>query len=156
MSQTLRGKWHTPTAARLTAAIAFGCLSVILSNMVIDAMPTDLPAGHFIEINIALAALSGWLVAGSRAPAGYIAAISYGLTAIAVFLFLSLLTFSGYQMVINALRRQYDSGMEALVAVFEGMLQNFWIMATYEILGAFAIGAALAGLLTEWVGQRFA
>ncbi|NSX55416.1 TrgA family protein [Parasulfitobacter algicola] len=145
-----------PTAAKLTAAIAFGGLAMLTANLVIEAMPTEQNMGYFIPINILIGAGAGWMVAGSRAPGGYVASFSYGITAAVIFAVVSLFTFSSYIMIIQSLRRRYDNGMEAVVGVFELMAEHFIIMANYEILGTLLIGGMLAGMLTEWVGQRFA
>ena len=108
-----------PTAARLAAAVCFALLGWGASDLIVDALPFERNLGWFYEINTLIAVLCGWFIAGSRAPAGYGGAISYGLTATAGFIFWGLLFHSSHEMIQLSLRRQYDNAMEAVVAVFD-------------------------------------
>ena len=144
-----------PTAARLAAAVCFALLGWGASDLIVDALPFERNLGWFYEINTLIAALCGWFIAGSRAPAGYGGAISYGLTATAGFIFWGLLFHSSHEMIQLSLRRQYDNAMEAVVAVFDIGLEFGQIMLTQDIILTFLIGGIVAGMVTEWFGQRF-
>jgi len=66
-----------------------------------------------------------------------------------------LFLFSFHEMVKKSLRKSYDGPVEAVVNVFEIMLEWAQVFAVQELGIVIAVGSALAGLITEFVGKRW-
>jgi uncharacterized membrane protein YjjB (DUF3815 family) len=58
-------------------------------------------------------------------------------------------------MVRRAMRNRYDSAFEALVAVFELMVEWFLLMLNVPIISTLLIGAVVVGLIAEVGAKRF-
>jgi hypothetical protein len=57
-----------PTAAKLAAAILFGALAWLASELAIPFFPEGAAVGRFAEWNAAIGAVIGWRVAGCAGP----------------------------------------------------------------------------------------
>ena len=145
-----------PTAGRLVAAIMFAALTYYISVLTIPQMEEGTAPKYYAEINAAIGALMGWIVAGSRARAPWLGAVSYGLTAIVAILFWTLLAHAFVAMVKGAMRGSYGaSATDAVVDVFRLMMENGMLMLTPLIMGVVVGGAIVAGLITEFFARRF-
>lgn len=146
-----------PTAGKMTAAVLFGILTWYASELIKPTFPEGTDLGFFTEINTAIGIICGWIVAGSRAGTGYNAAVSYGLTATAALVFWGLLLQSGGVMIRQSMRvsNSYGSAFEAVIDVFNLMLEHGAQMATPAIIGTLVIGGIVAGLITEFIGSRY-
>ena len=71
-----------PTMGRLVGAILFAGLAWYTSLLIIPLFPVGTNLGLFQEVNTFFGLIAGWTVAGPRAGLGYVAAFSYGLTAL--------------------------------------------------------------------------
>jgi hypothetical protein len=49
----------------------------------------------------------------------------------------------------------YDGPMEAVLGVFEIMLDYGRMMLQPDVLGVLAVGGILGGMLAEWAGRRW-
>ena len=144
-----------PTAARLTGAILFGALAWYASGLIVPRFPEGTDLGYFVVVNTVIGVLCGWRLAGPRAGGGYVDAFGTGVTTTVALVLLALFTNSLVVMIENSLRKFYDTPVEAVVAIFELMLEHGQLMATPLILGTLAIGGVVAGLGTEFVGRRY-
>ena len=144
-----------PTAGRLMGAIAFAALAYYLSELYKPLMPEDANPGRLSEINALVGAIVGWVIAGKRAGSGTRSAIGYGLTTAAAVIFWCLFVHAFNEMLDRALNVSYDGGMEAVVAVFDLMLEFAQPMLTQSYIIAAVIAALAAGLITELFGQRY-
>ncbi len=144
-----------PTAGRLMGAIAFAALAYYLSELYKPLMPEDANPGRLSEINALVGAIVGWVIAGKRAGSGTRSAIGYGLTTAAAVIFWCLFVHAFNEMLERALNVSYDGGMEAVVAVFDLMLEFAQPMLTQSYIIAAIIAALAAGLITELFGQRY-
>ncbi|MFQ6548510.1 TrgA family protein [Aestuariibius sp. 2305UL40-4] len=144
-----------PTAGRLMGAIAFAALAFYLSELYKPLMPEDANPGRLSEINALVGALVGWVIAGKRAGSGTRSAIGYGLTTAAAVIFWCLFVHAFNEMIDRALQVSYNGGMEAVVAVFDLMLEFAQPMLTQSYVIAAVIAALAAGLITELFGQRY-
>jgi len=145
-----------PTAGRLVAAIVFAALMYYVSLLTIERMEEGTAPQLYAEINAAIAAVLGWIVAGSRARAPWLGAISYGLTAMVAILFWTLFAHSFVEMVKGAMRGNYGaSATDAVVDVFRLMMEGGILMLTPMISGVVVGGAIVAGLITEFFARRF-
>lgn len=144
-----------PTAAKLAAAVLFGALAWWASQLVRPAFPAGTDLGRFAAVNALVGVVAGWRIAGPRAPAGWVAALSYGLTTAVAMTLAALVVHSVARMIRQSLRRLYEGPVEAVAAVFGIMADNLQFLAPAAVWGTLLVGGALAGLATEWVGRTF-
>ena len=142
------------TAAKLVGAILFAALAWYTSELIKPLFPDGYDPGRFSETNALIGLGVGWVVAGSRAGRGMASGISAGLTATVALVFWGLLLNCTYEMLRLSLRRQYDGPVEAVVGVFQLMIENLFLMLTPEVIGTLLIGGAVAGLIVEWTSRR--
>lgn len=144
-----------PTFGRLVGAVLFGALAWYTTLLVIPLFPEGSNLGWFQELTTFLGLFVGWKVAGSRAGSGYVAALSYGLTAL-ISLVVMALFFNSFMLMIQfSLRKRYDGAGEAVTHVFELSVEHAILIATPEIIGTLLVGGLAAGLVTEFFGRRF-
>ena len=144
-----------PTMGRLVGAIFFGALAWYTSLLIIPLFPEGKNLGLFQEVNTVFGLIAGWTVAGPRAGLGYVAAFSYGLTALVAMVVMALFFNSSVVMVEQSLRKRYDGPGEAVTDVFQMFVEHGAMMGTPEIIGTLLIGGIVGGLVTEFFGRRF-
>lgn len=144
-----------PTFGRLVGAILFGALAWYTTLLIIPLFPEETNLGLFQEVNTCLGLFAGWTVAGSRAGTGYVASLSYGLTALISLVVMGLFFNSFFVMIEFSLRKRYDGAGEAITHVFELFIEHGLMMATPEIIGTLLIGGLAGGLVTEFFGRRY-
>ena len=143
-----------PTAARMTAAILFGLLGYAFAIQASPFFPEAKEPQYWLPLNIAAGVVVGWLVCGTKAGNGYRPGLANGLTTVVASLFAVFFIMSFVDMIKKSLRRSYDGPIEAVVNVFEIMLE--WVpVFLVQDLGILIFGGAImAGLITEFVGKR--
>ena len=144
-----------PTMGRLVGAILFAGLAWYTSLLIIPLFPVGTNLGLFQEVNTFFGLIAGWTVAGSRAGLGYVAAFSYGLTALVAMVVMAVFFNSSVVMVEQSLRKRYDGPGEAVTDVFQMFVDHAIMMATPEIIGTLLIGGIVGGLVTEFFGRQF-
>ncbi|MDC1381441.1 TrgA family protein [Octadecabacter sp.] len=144
-----------PTMGRLVGAILFAGLAWYTSLLIMPLFPVGTNLGLFQEVNTFFGLITGWTVAGPRAGLGYVAAFSYGLTALVAMVVMALFFNSSVFMVEQSLRKRYDGPGEAVTDVFQMFVDHAIMMATPEIIGTLLIGGIVGGLVTEFFGRRF-
>jgi hypothetical protein len=142
-----------PTAARLFGATAFAILGWISANIYANAMPEGSQTGLMREIVAFLGIIIGWRVAGGNAGKGYNPATGTGLRAGIILVFFSLLGFSIYKMVLLSMQMRYDGPMDAVLGVFDLMMDYGKVMLTSQMIGTLVVGSILGGWLAEF-GSR--
>ena len=144
-----------PTMGRLIGAILFGALAWYASTLIVPLFLVDAPMGWFQEINTICGLVAGWKIAGPRAGTGYVAAFSYGLTALVAMVVMALFFNSFGMMIKRSLRKLYDGPGEAVTDVFALFIEHGAIILTLESLATLLIGGFAGGLITEFFGRRF-
>lgn len=144
-----------PTAARLVAAAGLALIAFLVSGMVIPLLPEGLDMGYFTQINIAVGAVSGWVVMGKRAGRGTVPAINNGLGGVAVMLFWALFIYGSIEMFDRAMRNRYGGPFEAVAAIFELIAEYGLLISTVNIIATVVIGGILTGLATESASRRW-
>jgi hypothetical protein len=143
-----------PTAAKLVAAFAFAALSLLIATLYIPQLPKGTQLGYFRQITAAIGLLCGWWIMGNMVGRGYRAAAESGLRTSVTIVFWALLGFSIYIMIDRSMRMMYDGPMEAVLGVFQLMIEYGKKMLVPDVMIAVLFGGILAGQLTEWVGKR--
>lgn len=144
-----------PTAAKLVAAVWFALIGWLAANAHIPALGESAAYGAFREVTALIGFIVGWRVMGALVGQGYPDAIGTGLRTSVTLVFFALLGFSTYHMVQQSTKMVYDGPMEAVLGVFQFMVENGRDMLTVGVLGTLAIGGVLGGIVTEWASRRW-
>ncbi|MEZ5796482.1 MAG: TrgA family protein [Paracoccaceae bacterium] len=144
-----------PTAAKLVAAVVFAIIGWLAANAHIPALGESAAFGAFREITAGIGLLVGWMVMGNLVGHGYRDAIGAGLRSSVTLVFFALLGFSIYHMVMQSTKMVYDGPMDAVLGVFQYMMENGRAMLTAGVLGVLVIGGILGGVLAEWASRRW-
>jgi hypothetical protein len=144
-----------PTTAKLVAAAFFAVIGWLAANAHIPALGENAAIGYFREISALIGLVVGWSVMGSLVGQGYADAVGSGLRTSVTLAFFALLIFSTVLMFRETTRMTYDGPMEAVLGVFELMLEHGRKMLTPGVLGVLVVGGALGGVLTEWAARRW-
>lgn len=94
-----------PTFGRFVGAVLFGALAWYVSLLIIPLFPEGTDVGLFQEINTFFGLYVGWCIAGPRAGTGYVASVSYGLTAMIAMVVMALFFNSFCVMIEMSLRK---------------------------------------------------
>lgn len=144
-----------PTAAKLVAAICFAAIGWIAANAHIPALGENAAYGFFREITAVIGALVGWLVMGNLVGQNYAEAAGSGLRTSVTLVFFALLAFSTQGMLKNATKNIYDGPMDAVLAIFQIMMENGRDMLTVGVLTVLIGGGMLGGVVTEWANRKW-
>lgn len=144
-----------PTAAKLVAAMAFALVAAIAAHLFIPALPEGSQTAWLREVSAAVGLLCGWWVMGPRAGKGYGEAAGSGILTSALILFWVLLIFSIVIMIKRSMKMLYDGPMEAVMGVFQLMLDHGRLLAEPATPVALVAGGIIAGGLVEWTGRRW-
>lgn len=144
-----------PTAARLMAAFCLAVMGYILTQQVIALMPDRTNFGYFMQTNVAIGLVVGWVVMGRRVGRGPTSAVNNGFTGVIVLIFWGLAVQASYEMFRRAMGNRYDGPLEALTAIFELGAEFGTLMMTPTIGITVVIGALICGALTEFAGSRW-
>ncbi|MFZ7089651.1 TrgA family protein [Primorskyibacter sp. 2E233] len=144
-----------PTAAKLVAALCLAALAYATSELIKTLMPASTDFGVFSIVNTLLGLICGWVVVGSRAGRGQVAAVSNGITGMVALVFWALFIQSANEMIGLAVRHRYDGPLEALAAVFEIMVDYGQYLVDFRVLAALLCGALVTGYLSEAASERW-
>ncbi|SEN29999.1 hypothetical protein SAMN04488103_104137 [Gemmobacter aquatilis] len=144
-----------PTAGKLVGALLFAVLGYVTAEVFKPGMPPGTAFGYFSFICAGLGALCGWLVMGKRAGMNFAGVFSAGLQTALVLAFAALFGFSTYLMIGKSLRKLYDGPFEAVIGIFELMIEHGVLMLTPPVLMALLIGGPVCGVITGWFGRRW-
>ena len=118
-------------------------------------MPEGSQIGLLREIVAAIGFLSGWRVIGPAAGRGYYAALGGGVKTGIVMVFFSLLGFSIYEMVLLSMKMRYDGPVEAVLGIFDLMIEYGQLMLRTDLLVTLFAGSALGGWIAEFAGKHW-
>lgn len=144
-----------PTAAKLVAAVMFAIVGWIAANVYVPIIGEGVDVGFFRELTGLIGAVAGWKVMGPSVGQGYRAAIGSGIKTVVVLVFFALLLFSIYEMVLMSMKMRYEGPTDAVLDVFQMMMETGRKMLTPQILGVLLIGGAIAGMAAERAGRRW-
>ncbi len=147
-----------PDAARMVAAICLAIVAFFVSGLVMQVYEAEIGEtnfGWFLQVNIVLGVLVGWVSMGKRAGRGVSAAITNGITGVFLLLLWGLFVQACNEMTRLAMKNRYDGPFEAIAAVFQIMAEWGLLILTGPILGTFLIGAFVSGILTEYAWRTW-
>ncbi|GAB1363017.1 tellurite resistance protein TrgA [Rhodobacter sp.] len=144
-----------PTTAKLVAAVLFALIGWLAANAHVPALGEGAAVGRFRELTALIGVIVGWRTMGSLVGGSYSDAIGAGLRTSATLVFFALLLFSTWLMYGQTEKMAYDGPMDAVLGVFDFMLEHARKMLTPGVLGVLVVGGALAGVLTESAARRW-
>jgi hypothetical protein len=144
-----------PTGAKAMAAITFAVVGWLTANIYVPNMPEATSVGYLRELTALLGAIIGWRVMGNAVGKGYLRAVGSGWKTMIVLIFFALLFFGIWEMLQQSVRMRYDGPMEAILDVFQRMLDRSIPVLTVPVLVTIAIGGGIAGILTENASRRW-
>ena len=144
-----------PTAAKLIAAVFFALVAAAGAITYIPLLPEGTQTGWLIPGCAGLGLVSGWMVMGANVGRNYAEAIATGLRTIITAVFFAVLLFAIYVMIIRSMHMLYKGPMEAILAVFAIMLEYGKLMFDRNFIAVLAVGGAIGGVISEFVGRRW-
>ena len=144
-----------PTAAKLIAAVFFALVAGAGAMTYIPLLPEGTQTGWLIPACAGLGLVSGWMVMGANVGRNYAEAIATGLRTIITAVFFAVLLFAIYVMIIRSMHMLYKGPMEAILAVFAIMLEYGKLMFDRNFIAVLAVGGAIGGVISEFVGRRW-
>ncbi len=146
-----------PTAAKLFSAIMFAGVAYLSAHLYALNLPGGRPPGWLREMSGLIGLICGWWIMGSFAsrPAGRIEAMGTGIRTAFTSALLVLIMFAFVEMLSRSMKGRYDSPTEAVLAVFDLILNLGRNMMTGEILGVLILGGILGGAVAHWAGRTW-
>ncbi|WP_341365962.1 TrgA family protein [Yoonia sp. BS5-3] len=144
-----------PTAGRLAGAVIFALFGWYIAGISTPFFPEERPPQYIIPMCFFVGIFVGWKVCGPRTGQGYYNAISNGLTTTAAFSFCVLGIIAFNAMIVSALRNRYDGPMEAIVGMFELMLEQGFAFFDIPFLTTLIGGGILCAMIAEFFGKNY-
>jgi hypothetical protein len=144
-----------PTGAKAMAAACFAVVGWITAHVYVQNMDVATSVGRLREITALLGAIIGWRVMGNSVGKGYLRAIGSGWKTMVVLVIATLLAFALLEMLELSVRMRYDGPLEAILDVFQRMLDRSFPLATVPVLAVMLIGGGIAGMLAENANRRW-
>jgi Na+-transporting NADH:ubiquinone oxidoreductase subunit NqrD len=142
------------TAAKLVAGLLLGALCWYVSELVKPLLPEGFDPRRMSEINAIVGFLVGWTFLGTRVRDSMTAAISYGFTGSLLAAVWCLAVDSTLEMLRLSMRGQYDGPVEAIMDIFEMMLEYGQLMVTPAVLVPLLGGGVIVGIIAEITSRR--
>jgi hypothetical protein len=144
-----------PTATKLFSALFFAAVAWFAADRYAPGLPEGTPIGYLREVSALIGALVGWRWMGKRAKRSYGESLGTGIvTSVLIFLWTNL-TFSIVEMFERTTNMRYRDAVEAVLGVFELMMQYGALMVRPETPIILLVGGALGGLGAEFVSRRW-
>ena len=144
-----------PSAIRLAGLVVFAIMTWIVSEQVKPLFPEGMAFGRFSIYNAMLGGVIGWVFMSPRVTERRAGALNAGITTAVAVVFWVLLFHSIREMITLSLRKQYDGPVEAVVGVFQILLDYGVMIATPTILITLVIFAVFGGMFCGGVGRRW-
>jgi hypothetical protein len=144
-----------PTGAKAMAAACFAVVGWLTAHVYVQNMEIATSVGRLREITALLGAIVGWRVMGNSVGKGYLRAIGSGWKTMVVLVIATLLAFALIEMLELSVRMRYDGPLEAILDVFQRMLDRSFPLASVPVLAVMLIGGGIAGMLSENANRRW-
>lgn len=144
-----------PTAAKLFAAIAFAAVGFLAAEAYKPLLSEGTQFGWFSEICAGIGALCGWRIMGQFAGQGALNAMGVGMRVALTIVFWAVLGFAIHEMILTSMKLRYDGPMEAVLAVFDIMLEKALLLVDARMIAVVLLGGILGGWLAEFAAKRW-
>ncbi|MEJ6401946.1 TrgA family protein [Yoonia sp. 2307UL14-13] len=144
-----------PTAGRLAAAVVFFIYGWSIALQATPLFPEANPPNYVLPLSIIIAVLIGWRVVGAKSGRGLSPAVGIGLTAAFLYILWMSFLISFWNMIRKSMRNLYGGPMEAVVDVFNLMLEFAVDMFDVTLIISIVAGAVICSLIAEYFGRRY-
>jgi hypothetical protein len=144
-----------PTAAKFAAALCLAFVLYIATINYIPALPEGTQTKGIAEIAAGIGCLCGWLFVGPKPGRTSGKAISNGIKGALIAVFWVLMVAATYQMIRRSLRMMYDGAFEAVIGIFEQVLDLGGYVFVPGVLAWIFMGGLATGLITRAVSLRW-
>ncbi len=144
-----------PSAIRLAGFVVFAAMGWVVSEMIIPLMPEGTNPGGFSIYNAILGAILGWVMmkpAVARSPSGPLGA---GITTAVAIFFWGVFFYALAKMLSQSMKMRYDGPVEAVVNVFQIMMDYAVMIATPAIIITALVFGAFGGWFCGAVAKRW-
>lgn len=144
-----------PSAIRLAGFVVFAAMGWVVSEMIIPLMSEGTNPGGFSIYNAGLGGILGWVMMKPevvKSPSGPMGA---GVTTSVVIVFWGLFFYALAEMIKQSTRMRYDGPVEAVVNIFQIMMDYGIMIATPAVIIAIIIFGVFGGLFCGAVAKRW-
>jgi small-conductance mechanosensitive channel len=144
-----------PSAIRLAGFVVFAAMGWVVSEMIIPLMPEGTNPGGFSIYNAILGAILGWVMmkpSVARSPSGPMGA---GITTAVAIVFWGLFFHALAEMIKQSMRMRYDGPVEAVVNIFQIMMDYGVMIAAPAVIITTLVFGALGGIFCGAVAKRW-
>lgn len=144
-----------PTAARLVAAILFAIVALFAAEAYKPELPEGMAVGALTPVAVLVGLGCGWMVMGRLVGHGMVTSAGQGLRTSLTIVLWVLGIFCIREMLIKSTRLQYDGPLEAIVGIFQLMMEYAGTALTVPVVGVLVVGGMLAGMVAEFAHSRW-
>ncbi|MCP3971779.1 MAG: TrgA family protein [Rhodobacteraceae bacterium] len=145
-----------PTMPKLIAAILVAALGYVAADRVAGHLPPETPSGILRELVAFFGLMVGWRFLGRRVGDGLSQGLGVGLSAVALLVLISLIWFSGYEMIRRAMRMAYGGNpFAALQDMMQIAIKQSVYLAHADVIGVLVLGGIVVGVLVELAARRW-
>ncbi len=144
-----------PSAIRLAGLVIFGLMAWVVSEQIVATLPEGTYVGNFSKFNALIGAVLGWIFLNPRIAQRASGPIGAGITAAVAILIWGLMLHSIREMIKLALRKYYDGPVDAVVGVFQLMIDYGMQIATPTIIITILVFGIVGGLVCSEVAKRW-
>jgi len=144
-----------PSAIRLAGLVIFALMAWVVSEQIAAVLPEGATDSTFPKFNALLGGVLGWVFMNPRVAERASGPIGAGITAVVAILIWGLMLHSIREMIKLALRKHYDGPVEAVIGVFQLMIDYGFQIATPTIIITVLLFGIVGGLICSGVAKRW-
>lgn len=143
-----------PTAARLTAAIAFAIVGYFIFLTMIPEYGEDVVPRLLLPLCLVTGVVFGWKLCGTLAYTPS-AGVGTGLTAVVAQVVFILGALALAKMLERSLRKRYDGPVEALIDMLALAFDDVLRFGTPQMGMVILVGGVVGGFVSGVMGKKF-
>lgn len=143
-----------PTMPKLISAVIMALLGYGAADAVGGHLPPEVLQNGLRPVSAFFGIIVGWRYLGRKVGEAWRTAIGFGLSATVALVLISLLWFSGYEMIKRSLRLAYGGPFEALQDMVQIAIDQAQYLGHGDVIVVLAGGGALCGLIAEFIARR--
>ncbi len=144
-----------PTAAKFVAALALAIVMLVATVNYIPNLPDGTQIHRIREIAAAIGFVCGWWIIGPQPGHTLAESLSNGLKGALVATFWVLMVAASFTMIQRSIRMMYDGVMDAVLGVFQQLVDFGSLIFTPGVLGVVVIGGMGVGAVARATARRW-
>lgn len=144
-----------PTAAKIVAALALAIVMYVATVNYIPNLPEGTQVHRIREIAAGIGFVCGWWIIGPQPGLTFMESLSNGLKGALVATFWTLMAAASYTMLQRSMRMMYDGVMEAVLGVFQQLVDFGALALAPGVVGVVVIGGMMAGAVARGTARRW-